>query len=63
MISLACYLEHVCVVIMAVLHHHCLVAGQSERDAVLPPAVNSLQQQQDKLMLAFSGRVLTFLES
>lgn len=26
--SLFPYLEHVCVVVMAVLHHHCLVAGQ-----------------------------------
>lgn len=47
------YLEHVCVVIVAVLHHHCLVTGQSERDAMLPPAVDSLQQQQVELMLAY----------
>lgn len=42
------YLEHVCVIVMAVLHHHCLVAGQSEGDAVLPPAVYSLQQHQQQ---------------
>lgn len=40
------YLKHVCVFVMAVLHHHRLVAGQRERDAVLPPAVDGLQQQQ-----------------
>lgn len=48
LLSLVCYLEHVCVVVMAVLHHHCLVTGQSERDAVLPSAVYSLQQQQQQ---------------
>lgn len=50
--SLLCYLEHVCIVIVAVLHHHRLVTGQSERDAVLPPAVDGLQQQQEELTLA-----------
>lgn len=40
------YLEHVRVVVMAVLHHHRLVPRQSEGDAVLPAAVDGLQQQQ-----------------
>lgn len=40
------YLEHICVVVMAVLHHHRLVPGQSEGDAVLPAAVDSLQEQE-----------------
>lgn len=48
-----CYLKHVCVVVMAVLHHHSLVTGQSERDAVLPPAVDSLQQQRQEAKLIF----------
>lgn len=39
------YLEHICVVVMAVLHHHRLVPRQSEGDAVLPAAVDGLQQQ------------------
>lgn len=43
--SLVYYLEHICVVVMAVLHHHRLVTGQRERDAVLPSAVDSLRQQ------------------
>lgn len=55
LISLVRYLEHVCVVVMAVLHHHCLVTGQSERDAVLSPAVNSLQQQQQQAELKLSS--------
>lgn len=38
---------------MAVLHHHRLVTGQSERDAVLPPAVDSLQQQRQEAKLIF----------
>lgn len=55
------YLEHVCVVVMAVLHHHCLVAGQSEGDAVLPPAVDGLQRQRGKLKrCTFWGKVLYF---
>lgn len=40
------YLEHVCVVVMAVLHHHRLVPRQSEGDAVLPAAVDGLRQKQ-----------------
>lgn len=56
------YLEHVCVVIVAVLHHHGLVTGQSERDAVLPPAVDGLQRQQVELMLANWGRGFYFPE-
>ncbi len=32
-------------VIMAVLHHHGLVPGEREGDAVLPPAVNRLQRK------------------
>lgn len=43
------YLEHVRVVVMAVLHHHRLVPRQSEGDAVLPAAVDGLQQQQELL--------------
>lgn len=31
----ACYLEHVCIAVMGVLHHHRLGSGQSVRDAVL----------------------------
>lgn len=46
---------------MAVLHHHRLVAGQSEGDAVLPPAVDGLQRQQGKLKrCTFWGKVLYF---
>lgn len=47
------YLEHIRVVVMAVLHHHRLVPRQSEGDAVLPAAVDSLQQQE--LGLTHSG--------
>lgn len=47
---LACYLEHVRVVVMAVLHHHRLVTGHGVGDAVLPPAVQGLQQQEEELM-------------
>lgn len=57
----ACYLEHVCVVVMAVLHHYCLVTGQSERDTVLPPAVNNLQQQQEHIKMTFSGKIFLHL--
>lgn len=39
------YLEHVCAVVMAILHHHSLVTGQCERDAVLPSAVDRLQHE------------------
>lgn len=31
----ACYLEHVCIAVMGVLHHHRLGSRQSVRDAVL----------------------------
>lgn len=34
---------------MAVLHHHRLVTGHGVGDAVLPPAVQSLQQQKEEL--------------
>lgn len=54
-----CYLEHVCVVVMAVLHHHGLVSGQGERDAVLPPAVHRLQQQQQQQLVIF-WKLLSF---
>lgn len=30
-----CYLEHVCIAVVGVLHHHHLDTGQSVRDAVL----------------------------
>lgn len=41
---------------MAVLHHHRLVPRQSEGDAVLPAAVDGLQQQQQrKAILTHSG--------
>lgn len=33
---------------MAVLHHHRLVAGESEGNAVLPPTVYSLKQEEEK---------------
>lgn len=49
------YLEHVRVVVMAVLHHHRLVPRQSEGDAVLPAAVDGLQQQQQQLIFTRSG--------
>lgn len=31
----ACYLKHVCIAVMGVLHHHRLGSRQSVRDAVL----------------------------
>lgn len=31
----ACYLEHVCIAVMGVLHHHRLDSRKSVRDAVL----------------------------
>lgn len=31
----ACYLEHVCIAVMGVLHHHRLDSRQSVRDTVL----------------------------
>lgn len=37
------YLKHVCVFIMAVLHHYCLVSGQRVGDAVLAFTVHSLK--------------------
>lgn len=41
---------------MAVLHHHRLVPRQSEGDAVLPAAVDGLQQQQQaEAILTHSG--------
>lgn len=51
---MAFYLEHIRVVVMAVLHHHRLVPRQSEGDAVLPAAVDGLQQQQQKQELMFT---------
>lgn len=63
-VCLLCYLEHVCVVVMAVLHHHGLVSGQCERDAVLPPAVHRLQQQQQQQLVvqqSFSGSFFLFI--
>lgn len=45
------YLEHVRVVVMAVLHHHRLVPRQSEGDAVLAAAVDGLQQQQQQQLI------------
>lgn len=37
------YLKHVCVFIMAVLHHHRVVPGQCVGDAVLAFTVHSLK--------------------
>ena len=37
------YLKHVCVFVMAVLHHHRLVSGQRVGDAVLAFTVHSLK--------------------
>lgn len=37
------YLEHVCVFVMAVLHHHRVVPGQCVGDAVLTFAVHGLK--------------------
>lgn len=48
------YLEHIRVVVMAVLHHHRLVPRQSEGDAVLPAAVDGLQQQQQQQELIYT---------
>lgn len=45
MLNLPAHLEHVGVVVMAVLHNHCLIPGESEGDAVLTPAVNRLKQK------------------
>lgn len=42
----SCYLEHVCVVVVAVLHHHRVVPGQSVGDAVLAFTVHSLGHKQ-----------------
>lgn len=46
---------------MAVLHHHRLVTGQSERDAVLPPAVDGLQQQGQQAELVHPSSREVFL--
>lgn len=46
------YLEHVCVLIMAVLHHHRLVPGQRVGDAVLAFTVHSLEGDDTLLMEA-----------
>lgn len=40
------YLKHVCVVVMAVLHHHRLISGQCVGDAVLAFTVHGLKQNQ-----------------
>lgn len=39
----AFYLKHVCVVVVAVLHHHRLAPGQSVGDAVLTFTVGRLE--------------------
>lgn len=54
------YLEHIRVGVMAVLHHHRLVARQSEGDAVLPAAVDGLQGQQQELVFTRSGTFFSY---
>lgn len=39
------HLEHICVIIMTVFHHHSLIPRQREGDTVLPPAINRLKQR------------------
>lgn len=41
------YLEHVCIAVMSVLHHHGLGSGQSVRDAVLVFVAYGLMRQKD----------------
>lgn len=48
------YLEHVCVFVMAVLHHHSLVPGQRVGDAVLALTVYSLQCNSKEISFIFS---------
>ena len=45
---MAVYLEHVCVFVVAVLHHHGLVPRQRVRDTVLAFAVHSLIKKINK---------------
>lgn len=41
----AYYLEHVCIAVVGVLHHHHLDSGQSVRDAVLVFVAYGLKEQ------------------
>lgn len=43
----ACYLEHVCIAVMGVLHHHRLDSRQSVRDAVLVFVAYGLEGQRE----------------
>lgn len=45
------YLKHVCVFVMAVLHNHSLVSGQSVGDTVLAFTVYRLQCNNNKKRL------------
>lgn len=44
-LSAAPYLEHVCIAVVGVLHHHHLDPGQSVRDAVLVFVAYGLKEQ------------------
>lgn len=44
----ACYLEHVCIAVMGVLHHHRLGSRQSVRDAVLVFVAYGLMEQREE---------------
>lgn len=45
--SAAPYLEHVCIAVVGVLHHHHLDPGQSVRDAVLVFVAYGLKEQDE----------------
>lgn len=45
----ACYLEHVCIAVMGVLHHHRLGSRQSVRDAVLVFVAYGLMGQRERV--------------
>lgn len=46
-VSAAPYLEHVCIAVVGVLHHHHLDPGQSVRDAVLVFVAYGLKEQDE----------------
>lgn len=48
----ACYLEHVCIAVVGVLHHHRLGSRQSVRDAVLVFVAYGLERQKEEIKSA-----------
>lgn len=48
----ACYLEHVCIAVVGVLHHHRLGSRQSVRDAVLVFVAYGLERQKEEIRSA-----------